>query len=277
MVSDIKFSIIIPAFNSALTLQRCLDSIISQDYSNIDLCIIDGGSTDDTLPIISDYQLRHSCIRYVSEKDQGIYDAMNKGIALAKGDWLYFMGSDDTLYNNNVLPAVAEKIRQSNAEVVYGSVMMRGDNKWNLNNIIFDGEYNFEKFIERNICHQAIFYKRDLVQKVGYFNLKYVTNADFDFNLRCFARAHFTYIDLIIANFFVGGQSSVTEDYIFHKDRGALLMKHFGSRIYTKPFLNARLYLQQAAWSASSPLNLFGRAYCLLAYIKLKAQSMLAS
>lgn len=275
-VGHSTFSIVIPTYNSAKTLVRCLDSIVGQDYTNFEICFVDGVSTDDTLSIIAAYQLTHPCIKFISEPDKGIYDAMNKGINMATGQWLYFLGSDDTLYSNKVLSAIAAKISTSvNAKVIYGSVIMRGQNQWNLDNVVYDGEYTIEKFIDRNICHQAMFYNHSFLKTIGGFNLKYVTDADFDLNLRCYARAKFDFIDLIIANFFVGGASTTIEDHQFHKDRGALLMKYFGGRIFTISFINARLYIQQAALTANSPLNIFGRFYCLSAYIKLKLQAML--
>jgi glycosyltransferase involved in cell wall biosynthesis len=273
----ISFSVVIPTYNSAKTLTRCLDSIAGQDYPDIEVCLVDGISTDETLDIIRRYQVSYPIIqiRCISEADQGIYDAMNKGIQMAAGEWLYFLGSDDSLYDKGVLSAVAAKIAASGAEIVYGSVLMRGQNKWNLDNVVFDGEYTIEKFIDRNICHQAIFYKKTVIERNGDFSLRYITNADFDYNLRCYANTVFTYTDLIIANFFVGGQSSHTEDHLFHQERGALLLKYFGNRVFTRSFINARLYLQQGALSSASPLKLTGRIRCLMAYTKLKIQSML--
>jgi glycosyltransferase involved in cell wall biosynthesis len=276
-LAHVNFSIIIPTWNSEKTLNRCLDSIICQDYRDLEIWLIDGVSTDQTLAILNDYQKKHPFINYRSENDRGIYDAMNKGIDFAAGSWLYFLGSDDTLHHNKVLSAIALKIMNSNADVIYGNVIMRGKNKWNLDNVIFDGEYNLEKFIDRNICHQAIFYKKSVIEKIGYYNLKYVTNADFDYNMRCYARFTFTFINLVIADFFVGGQSSTVEDYVFKADRGALLMKYFGRRIFNKSFIGARLYLQQASLSKASPLNIFERTYCLAAYLKQKIYAMLTN
>ncbi|GAA3975381.1 glycosyltransferase family 2 protein [Mucilaginibacter dorajii] len=277
MAAGSFISIIIPTFNSARTLNACLQSITEQDYDNFEVWIIDALSTDETLALIKSYVAKFPFVNFISEADKGIYDAMNKGIDLCNGNWLYFLGSDDTFHNNKVLSAIALKIMETKADVVYGNVIMRGKNKWNLDNVIFDGEYNLEKFIDRNICHQAIFYKKSVVEKIGYYNLKYVTNADFDYNLRCYARFTFTFIDLVIANFFVGGQSSNVEDYVFKADRGALLMKYFGRRIFNKSFIGTRLYLQQAAFSKASPLNILERTYCLAAYLKQKAYAVLTN
>ncbi|MBP9970812.1 MAG: glycosyltransferase, partial [Paludibacteraceae bacterium] len=93
-----KISIIIATYNASKTLNRCLDSIVSQKNSEVELIIIDGGSTDETLSVINSYS---SDIDYVlSEKDNGLYDAWNKGIKAAKGDWIMFLGADDQLLSN---------------------------------------------------------------------------------------------------------------------------------------------------------------------------------
>jgi len=270
----ILFSIIIPTYNAASTLQNCLQSVLDQTFTAFEVLLIDGCSTDDTMSIIKRYQDRYAGVRCISEPDKGIYDAMNKGIGLAKAKWLYFLGSDDTLSGNQVLAGVAEYAQMHRQGVLYGSVIMRGQNQWNLDNVVFDGEYTTEKFIDRNICHQAMFYHRDVFERNGEFNLRYITSADFDFNMRCYANTPFFFIDLIIANFFVGGHSTHITDHAFYDDRGALLYRYFGSRIFSKEFVNARLYLQQAAFSKRSPLNLFQRLYCALAYAKLKLQAM---
>jgi len=268
------FSVIIPTYNAAETLRRCLESITIQTFRCFEVILIDGCSTDETLTIIKEFS-DNLYIRYISEPDLGIYDAMNKGIDRAKGEWIYFLGSDDCFYDENVLASIAKFAKNNTGKVIYGNVIMRGQNQWNLENAIFDGQYNTEKLIDRNICHQAIFYHRDIFRRNGRFTIKYVTSADFDFNMRCHANTEFVYMDLIIANFFVGGHSTVTNDSKFHQDRGALLFKYYGRRIFSKKFLGARLYLQRAAFLKTSPLNLLQRICCALAYAKLKIQSIL--
>jgi glycosyltransferase involved in cell wall biosynthesis len=269
----LNFSIIIPTYNSEKTLRRCLDSIISQNFQNFEIWIIDGLSLDNTVAIIEQYKLRYSFIKYISETDKGIYDAMNKGIGLSVGKWIYFLGSDDTLFNEHVLSMVAENEKYSAGLVMYGNVVMRGKNQWNLDGVTLDGEYNLAKLLNRNICHQAIFYHRKVFTRFGLFDIKYNVGADFDFNLRCFANTAFTYMNLIVADFYIGGYSSNNYDHEIIRNRGAMFLKYFKYRIYNKSFINSRLYLHQAALSSRSPLNLPGRAICLGAYLKLKLQS----
>lgn len=273
--NSLKISVIIPVHNAANTIANCLNSIISQQYINFEVWIIDGLSTDNTLNIIADYRLKHPYLNLLSEKDSGIYDAMNKGVKICTGQWIYFLGSDDTLYDNTVLSKIADAAQNSTAEVIYGNVIMRGQNQWNLNNVVFNGEYNLEKLLELTINHQAIFYNKAVFEKCGFYDLKYQTNADYDFNLRCYSSVSFRYIDIIVANFFVGGQSTHFPDDQFRKDRGALFLKYFGGEIFSKSFINSRLYIRRAALSVESPLNLWDRLLCIAAYLKLKVQSVL--
>lgn len=272
-----KISIIIPTYNAENTLERCLQSIVQQDYTNFEVWFIDGGSTDSTLQILKDNAIEWPFLRYISEPDKGIYDAMNKGVKLCKGEWLYFLGSDDTLYDNHVLSLIAATTTTTDAKVIYGNVIIRGQNQWNLDNVVFNGEYDVEKIVNVNICHQAMFYHKSIFELLGDYNLRYITSADHDFNLRCFASTPFYYIDTILANFFVGGHSSNVTDDKFNDDRGAILMKYFKNSIYTRPFINSRLFIQKAALSGKPDLTRGERLYCMMAYLKLKTLSLYVS
>ncbi len=96
-------SIIIPTYNSAKTLSKCLDSLVNQTFQNFEVIILDGKSSDDTVSISLRYTDIFKNIRLISERDKGIYHAMNKGIEMAKGEWLYFLGSDDYILENSTL------------------------------------------------------------------------------------------------------------------------------------------------------------------------------
>ena len=279
MVKDqnVSISIIIPTFNAEKTLKNCLDSIVKQEVNDIEAWIIDGNSTDETLKIVQDYSALYPFIKFISEQDKGIYDAMNKGIKLCTGDWIYFIGSDDTLYEKDVLAKIKIHASESKNLIVYGNVIFRGENKWNLDNVVFNGEYTLEKMLVTNICHQSIFYHKTIFEKYGNYDLKYISSADQDFNLKCYANTNFDYIDIIIANFFVGGFSTVVEDVIFNQHRGALFLKYFGKRIFNKSFSSVRLYLKRAAFSNASQLSIIKRIYCLIAYIKLKTMAVITN
>src|ERR1700744_4382606 len=100
------FTIIIPTFNSEKTLQNALSSILSQNFTEFEILIVDGVSNDNTIKIVKENIEKDKRIRFISEKDNGIFDAMNKGIELSLGEWLYFLGSDDRLHNSSILRSV---------------------------------------------------------------------------------------------------------------------------------------------------------------------------
>ncbi|WP_316832727.1 glycosyltransferase family 2 protein [Pedobacter aquatilis] len=269
-------SVIIPTYNSAKTLSNCLDSLVSQHFKDFEIWIIDGLSTDTTLEIVKRYQEYSPNINYISEGDKGIYDAMNKGIALSAGKWIYFLGSDDTLYNNEVLQEIKHKIDETSAKIIYGNVIMRGKNQWNLDNVVFNGKYNLEKMLVTNICHQSIFYRRNVFLELGNYDLKYISSADQEFNLRCYAKLKFDYVDLIVANFYVGGFSTTVPDNYFNKNRGVILYQYFKKRIFDKDFSKVRVYLREVFTKKNKLLKPHQRFICLLAYIKLKVASLVS-
>lgn len=185
-------------------MSKALDSIVCQTFSDWEVLIMDGISTDDTLKIAQSYN--DSRIRIYSEPDKGIYDAMNKGIKKAQGEWLYFLGSDDRLLDKNVLSSIfTMDINQY--DVVYGDVeashldsMHKGE--WSMPSINF------------NRCHQAIFYRKGTFKKIGYYDLTYPIWADYDLNLKWFfsTKLRNKYIPLNIAHYSDGGASSTCTD-----------------------------------------------------------------
>jgi glycosyltransferase involved in cell wall biosynthesis len=219
-------SIIIVTYNAAKFLQQSLDSVASQDYKNIELIVIDGKSTDETVQIIEN---NTSKIKYwVSETDNGIYDAMNKGVKVASGDYILFLGADDVLHN--VLHQVAEKLVDSNC-VYYGNVFFESIQKE------YDGEFNAYKLAVKNICHQAIFYPKSVFLKYK-FNTKYKIRADHYLNLECFSDKNFRfqYMNINIANYSDGGFSSLGHDVEFNNDRLNFIKSHFGIMVYAYCF-----------------------------------------
>jgi glycosyltransferase involved in cell wall biosynthesis len=212
---DILFSIIIPTYNSGATISACIESILRQSYSNWEVLIIDAVSKDETIAIAQTYANKNSSIRFISEKDEGIYDAMNKGISLSKGSWLYFLGCDDRLYNETVLEDVFNKIYEiGDVEVVYGNVFSERFNG------LYDGEFNSSKILKKNISHQAIFLKKSVFDKTGKFDLKYKAQSDWDHNLKWLLAKNIRskFIDVIVAYYADGGYSSLHGDNTFYRD-----------------------------------------------------------
>lgn len=234
------FSIIIPTFNSGRTLSTVLESILNQDFANFEVLIIDGVSKDDTLLVAK--QFNDPRVKVLSEPDSGAYNAMNKGVALAKGDWVYFLGSDDKLADNNVLQKVADATAMNNCELLYGNVKMVGEASWAEDDAIYDGSFTVDKLFTKNICHQAIFYKKEVFEKLGRFKEVYKVCADWDFNHRCFAGVRCQYIDVIVADFFAGGISTQKKTDKFTNEDFVLNLKEY----YKVSYLN-RLF-KSSAW-----------------------------
>lgn len=202
-------SIIIPTCNSDKTLCECLESILNQSFLDYEVIIVDGVSSDNTMPIVKHYANSFPNVHWISKRDKGIYDAMNKGARLAKGEWLYFMGSDDTIFSKDTLNEIKKELKDF--DVVYGNVLSTRFNG------IYDGSFTKEKIYEKNICHQAIFFNKRVFKKIGEFNLRYSSHADWDHNLRWFLSGKIKrkYVDLIFANYADGGFSSINGDRFF--------------------------------------------------------------
>lgn len=218
----ILVSIIIPTYNSVATIDIALKSIFEQTFKNFEVLVMDGMSSDSTLEVVLKYKDKFPKIIVTSKKDKGIYDAMNQGIKIAKGNWLYFMGSDDSFYSSKVLENIVEKIKENNnQDVLYGNVVSSRFNG------VYDGEFTYSKLMGKNICHQAIFLNENVFKKTGKFDLKYKVLADWDHNIRWFfsSKIAHKHIDIIIANYADGGFSSLNEDVAFQKDKNYKFLK----------------------------------------------------
>jgi glycosyltransferase involved in cell wall biosynthesis len=195
-----SFSIIIPTFNVAITLRACLESIAMQSYRDFEVIIVDGGSTDATLDIAKTYAAAFDGRLIIhTGPDRGPYDAMNHGVAMASGAWTLFLGGDDTLFSAGTLASVSTFIDEDDpTDLVYGDVLLASTSRR------YAGTFDLDRLqFQQNICHQAIFYRRELFAGIGPYNLRYPIWADWDFNIRCFSNPALSirYIDLVIANF----------------------------------------------------------------------------
>ena len=230
------FTIIIPTYNSAETIKDCITSVLQQSFQSFEILIIDGKSIDSTLNIVNEYKDKR--ISSISEADKGVYDAMNKGINLAKGEWLYFLGSDDKFYDNDVLSDVAELIwNNQKINVLYGNVQIIGELPFWANSVsIYGGEFDIKRLKQQNICHQAIFYRNSfLIQNNFKYILKFPVCADWDMNLKCWIQSPFYYFDRTICFFASGGISSQNTDY-FHFQINSTILKY--ERKYISFYIN---------------------------------------
>jgi glycosyltransferase involved in cell wall biosynthesis len=212
-------SIIIVTFNAEKTLQKALDSIFEQQYPHIETIIIDGLSTDQTVDILKANDAKITF--WQSEKDEGIYDAMNKALNYVKGDRVFFLGADDFLLPDfsEIIPLCIDK------------------------NTIYYAQSKFKKRIEgktfkpynlskRNIVHQSIFYPKSVFCKFKY-ELKYSILADYYLNIKCFSDGDYTFkfVPIIVSVFTAGGVSGTQKDIQFELDKDKIVEENFNKSI----------------------------------------------
>ena len=205
MTSLLKVSIITVVYNGIAHLEQTIQSIINQSYQNIEYIIIDGGSTDGTLELLQKYD--EKIAYWVSEKDNGIYDAMNKGIAKATGEIVGLINADDW-YETNTLELVVNAFEKQEVDVIHGSMEI----------ISADGS-SFTKKVKHDLStlkkgmllnHPTVFVKKSFYEKYGVFNTSYKIVADWEMIFRWWlSGAKFIGIEETLANFRMGGVSSL--------------------------------------------------------------------
>lgn len=235
-MEKIKFSIAIATYNSEAMIEELLSSIYHQTYKNLEVVVVDGLSNDDTLGIVKKW-LRPSD-KIISEKDNGVYDAMNKALDLATGDFLIFMGSDDHFMSYRVLENVAHAIEVAGADMetlFYGGCYMDGYHR------VFNKVQTKWAWVRGTMCHQGIFYPKSVYKKYKY-NLKYKINADYAYNIRLWGRFKFQHIDVIVSFFNGGGLSGSNRyDMPFRHDFPQMLKEQCGYMPYV--YKQIRLFM----------------------------------
>ena len=211
-----KISIVIVTLNAADTLQKCLDSIYKQRYPSIEIILMDGASSDNTIEILKANSDKIAV--WKSEKDGGVYEAMNKALGYVTGDWVYFLGADDELFDD--FSELAFQLNDPSL-IYYGNVLLDGEK--------FRGKVSGYQHSKSAICHQAIIYPRKVFDKYR-FNTKYRISADHELNMRAWKDKDFTfhYVDLIIANYNHTGMSSLNIDNDLEKDKPKVILKNHG-------------------------------------------------
>jgi glycosyltransferase involved in cell wall biosynthesis len=212
-----KISVITVSLQSIETIEATINSVLNQTYDNLEYLVIDGGSTDGTVELLKKYSSGRR-VKFISEADNGIYDAMNKGIKIANGEWIYFIGSDDTMFSVDVIERIFSQ-DYGIAEIIYGNVQLLHSG------LIYDGPFDHEKISQTNICHQGMFIKKKLYEKLGGFNTNYPVAADYEFNLKCMGMGiSAVYVNETIALYNEKGFSFHVWDKNFHNDRDTLLV-----------------------------------------------------
>lgn len=218
-----KLSIITINFNNKEGLEKTLASVKAQTYTNFELIVIDGGSTDGSIQTIENYS---EIINYwVSEKDNGIYDAMNKGIVKASGEYLFFLNSGDSLASNIVLESIG--LNQFSHDIVYGGYKFYNDSK----QYTSPSTLQFSDFWYKSpICHQTVFIKKELFNTYGLYQTNYSVVADWAFFLITMIKNNCSYkqIDSLVAEIELDGLSSSQKGYELSKiERTQFYEMHF--------------------------------------------------
>ncbi len=235
-----KLSIITICYNIEDIIERTCKSILNQTNQDFEWIVIDGGSTDGTSRILEQYKSRIDI--YVSEKDSGIYDAMNKGITRARGAYIIFMNGGDSFYHHEILENTLPLLRE--ADIYYGSTNLL--HSTGTSQVLHYPEFlPSDFFLDHNINHQSTFIKRRLFEEFGLYNTMLPITAE-TIKWVVYQKNHcsFRYLPHIIANYAAGGASDAmqnnTLDYIKrHYTRGEILF-HFQ---FFKPLVHIRNFL----------------------------------
>jgi len=209
-VERLKVSIITAVYNNKEFIEDCIKSVLEQSYDNIEYIIVDGGSTDGTLDIINKYKDKISKI--ISEKDRGIYDALNKGIKMATGDIIGILHSDDIYAYKDVIKDVVETFKKENVDSVYGDLCYVSRN--DINKVIRywkAGKFNRNSFkYGWAPPHPTFFVKKEVYLKYGIFDLSYEISADYELMVRFLYKHQISsaYIPKVLVKMRVGGKSS---------------------------------------------------------------------
>lgn len=238
-----KISIVTITYNSAKTLQRALASVQGQTYTDIEHVIVDGASTDGTRDLIVTYAAKHPNVRWVSEKDNGIYDALNKGIRMATGDVVGFLHSDDVLFAPDSIEHIAAAFESAGVDVVYGDLQYCQNNR-----VVRHWESN--AFNPRSLKygwmppHPTVYVRKEVYEQVGLYDDWFRISADYDMMLRIFKAGYTSrYIPEVLVSMEIGGASNkntkarltkTQEDYL------VLKKNHVGTGWFTVAFKQLR-------------------------------------
>lgn len=225
-----KISIITACYNAEKTIEQTIQSVINQTYDNIEYIIIDGNSTDRTKEIVEKYREKVDVI--ISEPDRGVYDAFNKGVTLATGDYINFMNADDYFSTDLIVEEITKHLfKYPNTVLLHGNVKAIDSNTGHWH-------YRGQKLILNDfkkglMCpHQSVFAHKKLFKEFGGFDLTYKILADVDFTIKCFKNYEdvIIYLPIEVAHFRLGGLSNVLlHEKNMHYENTIIHYNHFGS------------------------------------------------
>ncbi|WP_181390593.1 glycosyltransferase family 2 protein [Sphingobacterium athyrii] len=211
---NVKFSVITINYNNCKGLELTINSVVNQRYKKFQFIVIDGGSNDGSLETLATYQDQIDNI--VSERDQGVYDAMNKGIMLAKGDYLIFMNSGDTFYDDGTLAIYDERV-DGQGDVYYGNTLGLYDSGESLD-LIQPAQLTLSFWLFSSLNHQSTAIKRSLFFQYGFYDCRFKITSDWQFFMNLFFQHQlsFIYIDDFLAKYDLHGISSDSSYAVAH-------------------------------------------------------------
>ena len=252
-----KLSIITVNKNNAQGLERTIQSVINQTFKDFEYIIIDGASTDSSVGVIKKYADKIDY--WVSEPDTGIYNAMNKGIKVAKGEYLLFLNSGDWLVDEKILYRAC--LYCNAYDFIYGKI------KYSKSGSIYGKEFNYSDLLFQNIHHQAIFYKRIIFDILGIYSEKFEIVADYELNIKIFRTDSFKikYIDEIISLVEDNGISTEKIDIEFYKRFCKNFVFYFKDKV-KKEMLVHRWWLIFSNFLHSSEVSFFDTFILIFQY-----------
>ncbi|HWK99883.1 MAG TPA: glycosyltransferase family 2 protein [Parapedobacter sp.] len=263
------FSIIVPTYQSERTIESCLNSILTQSFGNFEVIIQDGRSTDNTCDLVRAFD--DARLRLFSEKDNGVYHAMNRAIDKLSGNWVLFLGSDDRLYANETLETLKLFLESAKStDLVYGNVIVAGDSHWIKDGEIYMGETNPVILFDKNLCQQSILYNKRIFDNGERYNTKYPVLADFDLNLRCFARYRVAYTIQVVSVYYTGGLSSTSVDKAFAQDKWVNIIRYYRYKLLSPSMIAYKRALKKAAKQLVKSGSMRDRITAIAVYLYFK-------
>lgn len=216
-----KITIITVCYNSESTIRHTLKSVAEQSHKKIEHIIIDGNSSDDTLSIVQSFP---HVAHIVSEPDKGMYDALNKGLQLATGDYIGILNADDRLHDTNTIEQLCVEIKKDQKEVYFADIRFVKPSNPSITQRYYSSEhFTPDKFAYGFMpAHPSVYAQRDVIKEVGKYKLDYKIAADYEWLIRCLyvQRADYRYLPLLMVDMLPGGLSNegIYSRYLLNKE-----------------------------------------------------------
>ena|GEM_PF-1695657 len=230
--------VITVVFNGEKTIKTTINSVLDQTYENLKYIIIDGGSSDNTIEIVKKYSSQINC--FISEKDTGVYDAMNKGIkcSMEEDAYLLFLNADDFFTSKDIVERVMRQVK--NEDFIYCKINYFSDKE----QIILGEELNMKELGLKKMCyHQATFYRKGVFDQIGLYDIRYRIAADYEMSLRVFSNPSLSrkYINEIVSNVSAGGLSN---QYLLSiNEKIKIIKKYFSLNVLVVAILYNYFYI----------------------------------